>query len=223
MFGKLQLIPPSQREKALHLIYGHKDIEMVRGAGKLNNPDIMLVFMNPTARNISSNPKWKGLRAPWIGTKKVWQMLNQLSLIDSDSLNGICNLRPEEWSEDYAFQVYKHVADRGIYITNLASCTQPDARHLSNAIFREYLPVIHNEIYTINPSKIITFGNQISSILMQKSISVSDYHGKKSEVLETKERKFNVYPTYYPVGQGQRNMPKAIKRIKSVTTGSIFH
>ena len=217
MMKKLQFIPPSQKEKTLYSIYGHKGIEMIRGAGKLNCPDIMLVFMNPTVRNVSSNPKWKGLRAPWIGTKRVWQMLNHLKLINSNNINNIYNLHSEEWNEDCAIRLYKHVADQGMYITNLASCTQPDSRHLSNAIFREYLPVIYNEICAVNPNKIITFGNQISSILIQKPISVSNYQGKELEILDINGKKFNVYPTYYPVGQGQRNMSKAIKRIKLIT------
>jgi hypothetical protein len=29
-------------------------------------------------------------------------------------------------------------------------------------------------------------------------------------------RKYKVYPTFYPVGQGTRNMPQAIERIKGI-------
>ena len=32
-------------------------------------------------------------------------------------------------------------------------------------------------------------------------------------MLEIGAKKCEVYPTYYPVGQGQRNMPLAINRI----------
>ena len=206
---QLQL-PISSKEKALHKKYGHKGIGIVRGAGRLNQPDLTLIFMNPTARNTSSNPNWKGIRAPWIGTKQVWNMLAKLGLIDKDII-------PETWDENSALELYKHVAESGLYITNLASCTQPDARPLPNSLFREYLPVVYEEIDKIKPKKIISFGNQVSSIFLQKSISVSNYTKVEFEVFKTKTSKHRVYPTYYPVGQGQRNMPRAAKRISLIS------
>jgi len=194
---------PSAKEKALHKRYGHSSLQMIRGAGKLHRPDLMLVFMNPTARNVSADPAWRGLRAPWLGVKKIWNLLADLGLID------------EEYPED-ADALYEHVADRGLFITNLASCTQPDARHLPDAVFRDYLPVIYDEISKLNPRRIITFGNQVSSVLLQQPISVSAYTGSAFETLELGGRRFKVYPSYYPVGQGQRNMPKALARIRSL-------
>lgn len=213
---RLQLIPPSKKETALHSIYGHEGLKMIRGAGEINNPDLMLIFMNPTKRNVSSFPSWQGLRAPWIGTKRVWRMLGSLNLISPNPLNSICSLPAEKWEEEDALRIYKHIKEQGVYITNLASCTQPDARPLANKVFREYIPIIYDEILSVNPKKIISFGNQVSSMLLQKVISVSSYQNKESEVLEIGGKKFEVYPTYYPVGQGQRNMPRAIRRIKLI-------
>lgn len=207
---RLQL-PISAKERALHKKYGHKGIEIVRGAGKLGQPDLALIFMNPTARNISSSPSWMGIRAPWIGTKQVWNMLVELGLIDRSSI-------PEIWDENSALGLYKHVAENGLYITNLASCTQPDARSLPNSLFREYLPVVYEEIDKIKPKRIVSFGDQVSSILLQKNILVSDYPETECETLETKTNRYKVYPTYYPVGQGQRNMPRAIKRISLISS-----
>lgn len=211
---ELQITPTPKEEKVLHAKYGHTSIKMVRGAGKLCCPKIMLIFMNPTARNVSAGSEWKGIRAPWIGTKQVWQMLARLGLVDKSFISKICNLHPEEWNEENALQLYKHIADCNIYITNMASCTQPDARSLPNTLFKEYLSIIFKEIEIINPTKIITFGNQVSSILLQKNISVSNYSQKEFETLNVKNKLFNIYPTYYPVGQGQRNLLKAIKRIR---------
>ena len=210
----LQITSTSSVEKELHTKYGHTGIEMVRGAGKLDHPKLMLLFMNPTARNVSSNPEWSGLRAPWIGTKQVWQMLSRLKLLEEDMVSKIYNLKPEKWTEKNAIDLYGHVAEKDMYITNLASCTQPDARHLNDSVFREYLPVIYKEIQTVKPHKIITLGNQVSSILLQKNISVSNYPTTESEILTIAEDDFEVFPTYYPVGQGQRNMPKAVERVK---------
>ena len=209
----LQITPTPKNEKLLHSRYGHEGVEMVRGAGELHKPRLMLLFMNPTARNVSSDPNWKGLRAPWIGTKQVWKMLTQLGLLKEEVISDIYNLKPEEWTEENTLKLYSHVAKQGLYITNLASCTQPDARALKDSVFREYIPVIHSEISIVQPQKIVTLGNQVSSILLQKNISVSNYPKTESEDIEVEGKIFKVFPTYYPVGQGQRNMQKAIERV----------
>ena len=82
------------------------------------------------------------------------ELLSDLGLID------------DEYPEA-AIALYEHVAVRGLFITNLASCTQPDARHLPDAVFRDYLPIMYDEILKANPRRIITFGNQVSSILFR--------------------------------------------------------
>jgi hypothetical protein len=56
----------------------------------------------------------------------------------------------------------------------------------------------------------------VSSILLWKNIKVSDYVGDKYETLIIGKKKYKVYPTFYPVGQGTRNMPLAIERIKKI-------
>jgi len=57
----------------------------------------------------------------------------------------------------------------------------------------------------------------VNSILLQKPISVSKYTSNEYEYLEINdELKLKVYPSYYPIGQGMRNMSKAIERIKKV-------
>ena len=63
---------------------------------------------------------------------------------------------------------------------------------------------------------IISFGNQVSSILLGKNIKVSEYKGNESQPLNIKCKMFNVYSAYYPVGQGMRNIGKAIERIKNI-------
>ena len=72
------------------------------------------------------------------------------------------------------------------------------------------------EIASVNPQNIVSFGNQVSSVLLAKPVSVGDYTGTKNEPLKIGNKKFKVYPTHYPVGQGRRNMPLAMKRIRKV-------
>ena len=192
----------------LQKIYGDKKLDAIYGGGKIKNPDFCLVFMNPTARNVAANKKWTGIKAPWIGTKNIWNMFYQLGLFDEEFINKINLKKPNDWDYKFSKAVYKKVCDNSIYITNLSKATQVDARALSDDVFKKYTELFKSEIDHIKPKVIITFGNQVSSVLLNKAIRVSEYR-KKHEVLDIKGKSYKIFPVYYPVGQGMRNIKKA--------------
>jgi DNA polymerase len=196
----------------LQLKYGEPSLSSVYGAGCIESPKVMFIFMNPTGRNIASEPSWEGLRAPWIGTKQVWGIFNYLGMLDEKIYKTIKKYKAEDWSIDFSNKVYSEIEDNSVFITNLAKCTQLDARPLNNSIFKDYLELMFKEIEIVNPKVVISFGNQVSSILLGKNISVSNYTQDEKEVVNG----YPIYPTYYPVGQGRRNMPLALERIKTV-------
>ncbi|MFH1649547.1 MAG: uracil-DNA glycosylase family protein [Candidatus Woesearchaeota archaeon] len=200
---------------ALQKLYGDESLSAIYGAGQIKNPKFCFVFMNPTGKNVSAAKTWKGLKAPWIGTKQVWKMLYALGLFDKNLLDEINCMKSSDWSPEFASKVYKNVKEHSVYITNLSKATQLDARPLKNEVFRNYLSLLHEELLTVNPRVIITFGNQVSSILLGKPIKVSEYR-KKKESIVINGRTFNVYPVYYPVGQGLRNMNLAVEDISSI-------
>jgi len=204
----MQLSNLTKEFDKLQLIHGDKSLDAIYGAGEINNPKLCLVFMNPTARNISSQKDWKGLKAPWISTKSVWKMLYQLNLFNKDLHIEITNKKPKDWDYEFTNKVYKTVKKRSLYITNLSKATQIDARPLKNKVFRQYLDLFKKEIEIIQPKIIITFGNQVSSNFLGKNIKVSEYR-KKHELITINNVKFKVFPIYYPVGQGMRNIGKA--------------
>ena len=195
--------------------FGSVNCNSVYGGGKDNKPDLCLVFMNPTAKNIATNKEWKGIRCQWLGTKQVWNFLANAGLFDKDLNNQIQNMRPKDWSPKFCKEVYDEVAKQGLYITNLAKCTQDDARPLPDKVFKEYRDLLLEEIKMVNPKKIILFGIQVSSIVLNKKISVSEYR-KRSEDLVLEKKNFKCYPVYYPVGNGFFNTPKAIEDIKYI-------
>ncbi|NMC08892.1 hypothetical protein GYA44_00995 [Candidatus Microgenomates bacterium] len=197
---------------SLQLRYGDPTLSSVYGAGCIDSPRVMFVFMNPTGRNVSASVSWKGIKAPWLGTKQVWDIFHKLGLLDCDIYKSIREMKANEWDEDFCSALYEDIARRGIYITNLAKCTQLDARALKDSVFKEYLELMFREIDIVKPKKIVTFGNQVSSILLGKNISVSKYLNLESENVNG----YSVYPTYYPVGQGRRNMDISISRIMKV-------
>lgn len=189
-------------------VYGDKNLNAIYGAGQIKNPKLCLVFMNPTGKNVASDKKWVGLKAPWIGAKNIWKMFYQLGFFDKDFFDDINKRKPKDWDYGFTEKVYKKVSDNSIYITNLSKATQIDARPLKDDIFIKYLDLFREEIDIISPQIIITFGNQVSSILLNKGIRVSEYR-KKYENLDINGGVVKIFPVYYPVGQGMRNMKKA--------------
>ena len=207
-----QVIQLHKEYDKLQTKYGDPTLSSIYGAGCINNPEIMFIFMNPTGRNISSTSSWKGLRAPWIGTKQVWDIFENLGLLQSKIYLKIKRIKSGEWDYNFANEVYTDIQNHSVFITNLGKCTQVDARPLSNSVFKEYLNLMYKEIEIVNPKKIVTFGNQVSSILLNRTISVSNYVDDQKEMLNG----YKIYPTYYPVGQGRRNISLAVKRIKKI-------
>lgn len=117
-----------------------------------------------------------------------------------------------DWDYEFAEQLYRNVADQKIYITNLGKCTQTDAKPLPNQTLKEYLELLEKEIDIIKPKIIITFGNQVSSIILNQPISVSKCR-KEYYIKHIHYTDYKVYPIFYPVGQGMRNIDIAINNI----------
>lgn len=153
--------------------YGAKELDSIYNGGCTKNPDICFVFMNPTKRNIASSKKWKGIKSPWIGTKNIWDLFYKLDLVDEKIYEKIKKIKGSEWTEEFAEEVYGDVKKHKYFITNLGKCTQVDARELPNSVYEEYLDLLKQEIEIVNPKIIVLFGNQVSSIVLNKKISVS--------------------------------------------------
>jgi len=210
--NKLQLDNLFPEFDQLQKIYGDPGLNAIYGAGCTFEPNLMMIFMNPTARNIASNSNWAGLRAPWLGTKNIWNMFHKLDLIEDIQFNHIDRIKSECWTEAFSEKLYRTLSQNNIYITNLAKCTQKDARRLNDGIFKKYLRLLYLEIADINPKKIVTFGVQVSSIVTGKKITMEN-SGSAVYNLSVSEKCYGVIPVYYPVGQGQMNMQKSIKQI----------
>lgn len=204
-----------QEYDKLQLQYGDTNLHSIYNGGCFKNPDICFIFMNPTGKNIASLPDWKGIYAPWIGTKNIWKLFKEIGIMDDNIYNQIYSKRPNDWDEEFALKVYDYIASKKCFITNLGKCTQIDARPLSDSVYLKYLDLLKKEIEMVNPKIIITFGNQVSSIILDKKVSVSEWR-KKSEVVKIGKKEFEVYPVYYPIGNGIFNIDKAIEDIKTI-------
>lgn len=193
--------------------YGAKELDSIYNGGCVDNPDICFVFMNPTKRNIASDKNWKGIKSPWIGTKNIWDLFYSLNLIDEDIYKKIKTIKGSEWDEEFAKLVYDNVKKHRFFITNLGKCTQIDARELPNSVYLEYLDLLKKEFNIIKPKVIILFGNQVSSIVLDENISVSQVR-KKLFMKDINGESYKFYSVYYPIGNGRFNIDKSIEDIK---------
>lgn len=191
--------------------YGDKELDSINFGGCEDNPDICFVFMNPTKRNITSSKEWKGIKSPWIGTKNIWKLFYEIGVINEEVYKKIDSIKGKDWTYEFAEEVYKEVENNKVFITNLAKCTQTDARELKDEVFKKYLNLFYKEMDIVNPKKIILFGNQVSSIVLNQKICVSKV---RKECFKMKNHEF--YPVYYPVGNGSFNVDKAIEDIKYI-------
>lgn len=203
----------NQKYDRLQKKYGAKELDSIYNGGCQNNPDICFVFMNPTGRNIASSKTWKGPKSPWIGTKNIWDLFYALNLLDESIYNKIKSIKSKEWTENFAEEVYQNVQKHKYFITNLGKCTQIDARELPDKVYKEYLHLLEKEIEIINPKVIILFGNQVSSIVLNEKISVSQCRKKLFEKAIAGHI-YKFYPVYYPVGNGRFNIDKSIEDIE---------
>ena len=202
-----------QEYDKLQTIYGDKKLDSIYNGGCDKNPNICFVFMNPTKRNIASAKSWKGLKSPWIGTKNIWDLFYKLDLLDEDIYVKIKRIKGPDWTEEFANEVYDNVKKHRYFITNLGKCTQVDARPLPDSVYKEYLHLLEKEIEIINPKVIVLFGNQVSSIVLDKKIFVSQCR-KQSFIKRINNREYVCYPVFYPVGNGRFNIEKSIEDIK---------
>lgn len=193
--------------------YGDKELDSIYNGGCEENPDICFVFMNPTRRNIASSKEWKGLKSPWIGTKEVWDLFAELNLVDSKIYKEIKSKKGREWTEEFASLVYEDVKKHKYFITNLGKCTQVDARELPDEVFKNYLELLKKEFQIIDPKVIILFGNQVSSIVLDEKIAVSQVR-RKCFIKSINGTEYKFYSVYYPVGNGRFNIDKSIEDIK---------
>ena len=195
--------------------YGSKELNSVYGYGCFNNPKVALVFMNPTKRNVATNKSWKGIRAQWLGTKQIWDFLTKCDLFDKNINNDIKSKTSKDWTPEFCEYVYEKVNEKGLWITNLAKCSQDDARELPDSVFMEYKDLLKEELVKVNPSKIFFFGNQVSSIMLDETITVSTSRRKKF-MININGKEYESYAVYYPVGNGRFNQDKAIEDIKTI-------
>ena len=141
IFKMLQLTKLHTTFDTLQSTYWEPTLNSVYGAGCISNPKVCLMFMNPTARNISCSPEREWIRAPRVWFKQTRRMIYDLWFL-SDELFAKTQWTTTQRTPWFVNELYTHLANTWVYITNLAKCTQSDAKALPNNTFKAYTPSI---------------------------------------------------------------------------------
>jgi len=192
------------------------DLVPILGGGQEKNPKFMIVFINPTFRNISSDKNWQGPRFPFIGRKRPWIEFHKAGLFDDELIKDISN-----WSLDFTYKVLEFLKNNSLYLTNVVKNTGHNADLPKADQINLYLPIFKKEIELVNPEYIITFGLIPTNALLKEKIKLSEYYElvkkKNSPIfyeLKINSKKFKLIPCYYPIGRG--NPDKAIEILKII-------
>ena len=138
---------------------------------------------------------------------------DDIHYISKDIYNKIKTIKGTDWTKEFAEEVYNDVTRHKYFITNLAKCTQVDARPLPDSVYKEYLELFKQEIGIVKPKNIVLFGNQVSSIVLDEKIAVSQVR-KKCFTQKVNGKEYKFYSVFYPVGNGRFNIDKSIEDIK---------
>jgi len=203
--------------------YGDHTLDAISGAGQVKQPKLALVFINPTHRNISTNPGWNGLKAPWIGCANIWQLFAEADLIGQE-INQAIQAAKTDWTEQFALDVYSHIADQGLYITNIVKWAGLDAKLPEREKIKLYAPLLLEELHIVQPRRIIAFGQlTFDGMIRELGIKTPETFGSMNElILATGEIHSvqtalgEIVPCYFPVGQGIKNRAKAIELLRLV-------
>ena len=94
-------------------------LQHIHGFGAMN-PKLMLILINPTHRNISSAPDYKGFRFPFIGVRQFWKVLADGGLVNKKVAYDL-PLRAE-WSGEHTKLIQNELLKNKLFLTNIVKC-----------------------------------------------------------------------------------------------------
>ena len=198
------------------------NLASIYGGGQSRSPKLALVFINPTQRNIASQPDWIGPRFPFIGTPRVWRLLGACGLLNQRAAKQFSK-PAAAWSVEDARELERQLVRASLYITNVVKETAPDSLMPAAAICRQYEALLHDEMALIKPRLIIAFGLTAHQSLTGLSIKLGEIYAQalKNDSITPfgSCRGRAVVPCYFPVGRG--NPQRAATLLQMVAEGKI--
>jgi len=194
-------------------------LQHILGGGAVDKPNYFFVLINPTYRNITSDPGYQGTRIPFMGVSNFWR-----TLVESKFLPEKTYLTTERriWSRDDISTVLNLLRGERLYLTNLVKCCGSDASLPNKEVIEHQTEILMQEIKIVNPRLIVTFGIIPFRALTGRSIKLSNHLKRVRrgnldlyETIPITNDSYKVFPTFFPVGRGKpAESAELLKRLK---------
>lgn len=196
---------------------GGNKLQHIHGFGAMN-PRLMLILINPTYRNLSSDPRYRGPRFPFIGVRQLWRVLADGGFL---SKSIAYSLPPRNgWQMEDTKKIQNELLRNKIFLTNVVKCCYSDSRYPKPEVIKDQVKILAEEIRMVKPKNIVAFGSLVYKILTERNIKLSSYRanaqGRRVYFENISGLSVPVIPSYFPVGRG--NPRKAIMILKRVKT-----
>ena len=188
----------------------------IHGAGA-RRPDLMLVLVNPTHRNLSSDPAGEhaaGPRFPFIGVRQFWRVLADGGLIDQKVAAA---LPPRAgWRPEHTELVRRELVRNRLYLSNIVKCCYPHGDYPAPEVVRDQLGLLAEEVRLVRPRRIVAFGCLVHRTLTGENVTLSEYWrpgaGRKPAREKLTGLGLPVVPCYFPIGRGNPKKAAAVLR-----------
>lgn len=176
-------------------------LQHIHGYGAMN-PRLMLILINPTYRNLSSDPKYRGDKFPFIGVRQFWKVLANGGLIDKKVAFNL-PLRAG-WDDGYTIQIKNELVKNKLFLTNIVKCCYDHSAYPDKNVIESQLGLLAEEIKIVKPKTIVAFGVLVYKTLTGKNIKLTDYRsGLREKTTEAvSELGIPVVACYFPIGRG---------------------
>jgi len=166
----------------------------------------MLVFINPTVRNITAHASWSGPRFPFAGKPKLWQILAEAGFVDADLPGRMAALGP---TPEMVELLIRETRRRRLYLTNAVKCVDDGSSLPTPLRVAAAWPFLQTEIALVQPRSIVTFGLIPFRQLTGMTVRLADELWKAQQgYVEAypshpiEGRTYPVFPCYFPTGRG---------------------
>jgi len=178
----------------------------VPGGGCEHEPELMLVFINPTVHNVSAHGEWPGTRFPFAGKPKLWSILAAAGIVGAELPDEMLALGP---TPQMVERLIDEARRRSVYLTNLVKCVDDGSNLPSPERIAAALSLLQREIDLVRPRTIVAFGHLPFRALTGRSIRLADelWNAEHGDIalypsLPIGGRSYPVFPCYFPTGRG---------------------
>ncbi len=178
----------------------------IPGGGCREQPELMLVFINPTVRNITAYADWPGVRMPFAGKPKLWHILAEAGWVRSDLPAEIAELGP---TPAMVAVLAEEAHRQRLYLTNAVKCVDVGANIPAAERIAAAWPWLEAEIALVQPRHIVTLGLIPFRALTGQEVRLADelWAAQQGEIHSYASRPiaarvYSVFPCYFPTGRG---------------------